>query len=119
MRELATRPAVRDAATRGELSSMSPELAHWLTGHAQVTSVGIVDLDGWQVASGQDAPAPPDGAMGRDWFQGALATGAPYLGAPGSSPLNGRPRLPYAVPVTDASGTLRGVLVASISLESL
>src|SRR5262249_52356109 len=118
-RELASRPGVQTAAERGELASLSPELVHWLTEHPQMGSVGILDLEGRRLATGQDVAVGLNGAAERDWFQAVLATRAPYLGAPGLSAINGRPRLPYGVPVTDPSGALRGVLITSISLESL
>ena len=52
-------------------------------------------------------------------FQQVIATGQPYLGMPIVSRLTGRPTLPYAVPLRDDSGVLRGVLVGGISLAVL
>lgn len=118
--ELATRPLVQAAAGRGELASLTPELVHWVTEHPQLGTVAIMDLRGTNAASGlPNQPVPPEGSTQRDWFQGVLTTGAPYLGAPGLSRVTGRPRVPYGVPIRDDRGTLRGVLVASISLEAL
>jgi hypothetical protein len=55
----------------------------------------------------------------RDWFQGALISGAPFLGAPGVSTVTHKPQVPYGVPVRDEAGTMRAILVATISIEAL
>ena len=56
---------------------------------------------------------------GQTWFHTALATGGFVVGGYAVSPLTHAPVLPMARPITEADGTVLGVLVLSLDLDQL
>ena len=118
-RELASRPALGAAARDGNLNSLTLDLERWNLEHANL-SVFISDLDGvTRVNSLQDKSAVGLSRFSDDWFQGAVLSGQPFAGAPGISPATNKPRIPYAIPLRDETGTMQGVLTVSIRLDAL
>jgi PAS domain S-box-containing protein len=118
-RELASRPTLQTAAGNHDFSSLNLDLERWSVQHPNLSAF-ITDIDGIKRATnstdkstfGQDRSA-------EDYFQGAITTGQPFLGAPSRSPVTNLARVPYAVPLRDEAGVVRGVLVVSIQLDTL
>ncbi|HLF71911.1 MAG TPA: PAS domain S-box protein [Dehalococcoidia bacterium] len=78
----------------------------------------LYDIDGNRLATAR-AVLPAVNVKGRDWFDGAVSTRAPYLGA-GYLGLNtGTPVAPYAIPLFRADGSVMAVMLGSISLTQL
>ena len=121
IRDLAGSAEVESAAVSGDLDQATPALERWLRQHPNLERVGLVDLNGTTRATSQADKSTVGLQINveRDWFQGALASGEPFLGAPGLSTGTQQPSVPYATPVRDEAGTLRAILLARISLGSL
>ncbi|MDQ6670339.1 MAG: HAMP domain-containing protein [Chloroflexota bacterium] len=118
-RELASRPTVRAAARDGTFGSLSLDLERWNVEHPNVT-VFISDLDGiTRMTSLSDKSSIGQDRMSQVWFQGAISSGQPYLGAPSVSPVTNKARVPYSIPLRDEAGIMRGVLTESIQLDGL
>jgi PAS domain S-box-containing protein len=120
-RDLAGSAELRTAAAQGDLDLATPALERWLAAHPTALGVGLVDLTGLNRATGLLNKSAVNVARSndRDWFQGVLTSGEPFLGAAGLSTVTHLPQMPYGVPVRDEGGTMRAVLIASISLEAL
>jgi two-component system cell cycle sensor histidine kinase/response regulator CckA len=121
-RDLALSSELRTrGVAQGDLGLATPALEGWLPLHPTVLGVGIVDLTGVTRATGlvDKSFVNVQANAERDWFQGTLSSGEPFLGAPGVSPVTHKPQVPYGVPVRDEAGTMRGILIASISIEAL
>ena len=121
VRDLAESSDLRRAATSGDLEGATAQLENWLQTHPNLQGLGLMDLNGVQRATGLDDKSFLGTPLGvnRDWFQGALATGQPFLGAPGLSLVTHLPQVPYGVPVRDDAGTVRAIIIASVSLAQL
>jgi PAS domain S-box-containing protein len=120
-RDLAGSLELETAVAQGDLDVATLKLERWLPLHPTVIGVGIVDLAGVTRATGttDKSGVNQQQSADRDWFIGAMTTGEGFLGAPGLSTIMHAPRVPYAVPVRDATGSVRAILLANISLEAL
>lgn len=81
-------------------------------------NAGIINLDGemsCQLAKG----GGPINLADRDYFQQVLATGTFAIGGYTIGRVTGRPGVPFAGPVHDASGKLSGVAFAFMDLQTL
>ena len=118
-RELASRPSLRAAAGDGNLASLNLDLERWSVEHPTVSAF-VTDQDGIKRATGlSDKSTLGENRMAEDYFQAVITTGQPFRAAPGISPVTNKPRIPYAVPLRDEAGDVRGVLIASIQLDTL
>ncbi len=55
----------------------------------------------------------------RDYFQGVLRTGRPYVSAPYIGRATKQPTVAVAAPIRDASGRLRGALAGTLTLRAI
>src|SRR5258708_16918615 len=120
-RDLAGTLELETAAAHGDWEVATPQLEAWLPQHPNVVGVGLVDLQGVTRVTGNGDKTNVGQPLnaGSDWFTSVRVSGQPFLGAPSMSSLTRRPRMPYGVPVVDDTGTLRAVMVVSISLEAM
>ena len=120
-RELATDSVLAAAAEADDLSSASYHLEQWHMTHPDI-EVDVVDLDGVLRATSRADKKFVGGQLASepDWMPAALANPTAQLGRPDRDDLTDEPRVPYAVRVMDRrSGSVRGVLMASIALQPL
>ncbi|HLZ28364.1 MAG TPA: EAL domain-containing protein, partial [Chloroflexota bacterium] len=118
-RELASRPAVQAAIQAGDFSTLNVDLERWIVERPNIT-VFICDLNGVTRVTGfSNKSSLGQNRADQDWFAGPMTTGQPFLGTPGVSPVTHKARAPYGVPIRDAAGTTRAVLIASIQLDAL
>ena len=118
VRELAGEPTLGAAVRDGDVRELNLDLERWSVQHPNITVV-LNDLDGIILAvNSSDKTSLGQKRSSVDWVQ-AIATGQPYLAAPGLSTVSKTPRVQYGVPVADEAGVIRGVLTASIQLEAL
>ncbi|MBI4492018.1 MAG: HAMP domain-containing protein [Chloroflexi bacterium] len=97
-----------------------PVLAALLANNPRLDGLGIIDVAGTSRVGGLVGMAAIGSSVAdRDWFQQAMATRQPYLGAPVISRASGRAVVPYGVPVLDSQGRVRAVIGGSISLAAL
>lgn len=97
------------------LESIAPQLP-------QLDDVAVFDLEGNNVGSialhlPPDAPRP--GVADRAYFQAVKSTGQPFVSNVLISRATDRPIVVMAVPMRDASGTLKGVVIAPLNIDYL
>jgi hypothetical protein len=121
LRELAGRDSIVQAVARDQPEAAQSQLAWFLRNQSPaVNGVGITDLVGSSRVNGSpDSQNIGASSADREWFQAVGATRQPYLGLPTISRSSGRPNVPYAVPILDGPGELRGVLISGIRIEAL
>jgi PAS domain S-box-containing protein len=120
MRVFASRTDIRQAVFDNTLAQLQPALVQFVQTQTALDSSGIYDSNGIQGAiSTLNATTVGQSFADRDWFQQALATRQPYLGAPIMSRVTGNPIIPYSVPILDEQGQMRGVLAGAISVSKL
>ncbi len=118
--ELALTPLIVRAAADKSYTDAGPELAYFLRMNRDFDSVAILDAYGILRVSGVVGhPRIGKSTADRDWFQQAMATQKPFLGAPVISRATGRFGIPYGVPILDRRGKPCGALVAGISPDAL
>ncbi|MBI3965225.1 MAG: GAF domain-containing protein [Chloroflexi bacterium] len=118
--ELAGRDRVIQAITTGQPEAAAYTLVRFQQNNPRLDGINLVDLNGVSRVSGRAGNANTGISYAdREWFQRVLATGRPYLGLPVESRGTGNAVIPYAVPVVDYGGDVRGVLVAGISVSEL
>jgi signal transduction histidine kinase len=116
----AQRPDIRQAVLNESFEELQPVLAQLVQIQTALDSTGFYDSNGIQMASSiADATTVGQSFSDREWFQQAVATRQPYLGIPLKSRVTGKAVVPYAIPILDDQGQLRGVLAAGISLSAL
>jgi PAS domain S-box-containing protein len=116
----ATRPDVVQAVLNGQASQLQATLAEFVQIQTPLNGVGIYDTNGIQlVFSLAGSNTVGQSFADRDWFQGAMASGQPYLGAPISAKANNIPVETLAVPILDGQGKIRAILTGGISLQKL
>lgn len=117
---LALNPRIVRAAADKSYADASPELARFLRMHPNFDSVSILDVRGIvRVSSVVNHPLLGKSSADRDWFQQAMATQKPFLGAPVFTRATGRFGVPCGVPLLDRRGKPCGALVAGISPDAL
>jgi PAS domain S-box-containing protein len=120
MKVFASRTDIRQAVFDNTLAQLQPALVQFVQTQTALDSSGIYDSNGIQGAiSTLNATTVGQSFADRDWFQQALATRQPYLGAPIMSRVTGNPIIPYSVPILDEQGQMRGVLAGAISVSKL
>jgi signal transduction histidine kinase/HAMP domain-containing protein len=116
----ATRPDIVQAVSNGTVGQLQPTLAEFVQIQTALSGVGIYDTSGIQLAySLADSTALGQSFAARNWFQGVIASGQPYLGTPILSASGNIPVETFAVPVLDSQGNIRAILAAGISLAGL
>jgi len=117
---LAREARLVEAATSDTPESASPDLAVFLHSYTPLAAITLFDLDGVSRATGLADPAAVGvSAADRDYFQEIARTKEPFVGRPIVSRITSLPVVPYAVPVVDTEGTMRAVLMGSISVARL
>jgi PAS domain S-box-containing protein len=116
----ATRPDITQAVFNGTAGQLQATLATFVQIQTPLNGVGIYDTNGIQlVFSLAGSTTVGQSFADRNWFQGAMNTGKPYLGTPILAKANNVPVETYAVPILDDQGKIRAVLSAGISLQKL
>jgi signal transduction histidine kinase/HAMP domain-containing protein len=116
----ATRPDIVQAVFNGQAAQLQPTLAEFVQVQTALNGVGIYDISGTQLSSSLTGAANiGQSFINRNWFQGVIATGQPYLGTPTLAQSNNVPVETYAVPIIDNQGNIRAVLAAGMSLTQL
>jgi PAS domain S-box-containing protein len=120
VRVFASQPTVVQSVLADTPEQVRPELIQFIQIQSVLDSAGIMDAAGMVRTSG--APNPPNlgtSSADRDYYKQVMATRKPYLGIPVKSRTTGNPVAPYAVPILDAQGQVKAILVAGISLSGL
>ena len=116
----ATRPDVVLAVLNGTVPQLQPTLAEFVQVQTPLNGVGIYDTNGVQLAFSLSGSATVGQSFAdRDWFQGVMASGQPFLGAPAIAKANDMPVETFAVPILDTQGKIRAILTGGISLQNL
>ncbi len=111
---LAAQPEVRGddrAAASAFLARLRPVVPAY-------SNIGVVDREGRLLASAVPDPER-SGDVRRDWFSGAIETGAFAVGAYGTLPTLLGAGVEYVLPVLDESGAPDGAVFASLDLAWL
>ena len=120
VRSFASRPTVLQAVLANTPEQLRLELVQFVQIQTALDSAGIIDLNGIVRVSGVANPQNlGTSAADRDYFKQVIATRQPYLGVPVKSRSTGNAIAPYAVPILDGQGQMRGILIAGISLSGL
>jgi PAS domain S-box-containing protein len=116
----ATRPDIRQAVLNGNTQQIQPTLAQFVQIQTPLNGVGIYDINGIQLTySLTGSTTVGQSFADRNWFQGVISSGQPYLGTPILAKANNIPVCTYAVPILDDQGQIRAVFSAGISLQKL
>src|SRR3990172_1626933 len=109
-------------ATRREIRQAGPAcskiLAELHRGLTQYINIGVADLDG-AVSCSATPVRTPKTIADVVYFQQTLSTGAFALGDYQRDRITGSPSVSAGYPLTDADGTVRGVVFAALNLNSL
>ena len=118
---LATSSSVVQAVTSEDFTQATRNLQEFRRINTWVNSCNVYDTNGINRATGSVSAVTNVGRSSgdREWFQQVMSTGKSYLGLPVITRGAKRPVIPYAVPVHDSKGQVRGVLAGGISLEVL
>ena len=120
VRSFASRASVVGAVLDNRPEQVKDLLVEFLQIQSAMDSVNIYDEKGIARVSGViESQNIGLSHTDREWYQQVMATGKPYLGIPVRSRVTGRPSVPYAVPILDKTGKIRGILTGGISLASL
>jgi PAS domain S-box-containing protein len=120
VRLFAAGPTVTQNVLDGTPEQLTSRLVQLVQIQTNLDSAAILDAKGTVRASGVANPQNlGSSSADRDYFIKVMATGQPYLGLPVKSRSTGNPAAPYAVPILDAQGQVKGILVAGISLSKL
>ncbi|XIK05175.1 cache domain-containing protein [Mesorhizobium sp. AaZ16] len=114
LRVVARSPSVREFDT----GSCESFLADLTTQTPQFLSVSAVDSQGL-IRCRSTAPGTEIRLSEREYFRDVMATGKFIIGTYQLGDLSREPTLPLAVPIFSRSGTIKGVLVAGLSLKWL
>jgi two-component sensor histidine kinase len=114
LRVVARSPSVREFDT----GSCESFLADLTTQTPQFLSVSAVDSEGL-IRCRSTAPGTEVRMSEREYFRDVMATGKFIIGTYQLGDLSREPTLPLAVPIFSRSGTVKGVLVAGLSLKWL
>jgi signal transduction histidine kinase len=114
------RPSVVQSVLSDTPEKLQVELSQFVQIQVLLEGTGIYDAQGIQrVSSLTTATTIGQSFADRDWFQQVVATRQPYLSIPTKSRVTNAPIVPYAIPIVDDQGKLRGVVTAGISLAKL
>lgn len=117
---VAERSAMVGAVGADSPESIARDLRAFARSYRLLDALTLFDLEGTARATSLEEPVAFGLSVAdREYFREALRTGRPYLGQARISRGSGQPVVPYAVPVRDAAGTPRAVLLGSISLHRL
>ncbi len=120
VRVFAAGPTVTQDVLADTPEQLTSRLVQLVQIQTALDSVAILDAKGIVRASGIANPQNlGNSSADRDYFIQVMATAKPYLGFPVKSRATGHPSAPYAVPILDAQGQVKGMLVAGISLSQL
>jgi PAS domain S-box-containing protein len=120
IRLFATRPDIVRAALADTPELAQGDLRLFPQIQTALDSASLYDAKGiMRVSSVAAAPCIGDAFADREWYQQVMATRRPYLGIPIQSRTTGHAVLPYAIPILDEQGNVRGILAAGISLTRL
>ncbi|HLH21681.1 MAG TPA: diguanylate cyclase [Chloroflexota bacterium] len=120
LRDLAASPSLEAAVLAGAPEQAAPQLEAFLRRHPAFDNVVIYDAQGvGRVGGNPDWQRAGESNADRDWFQQVTATGEPYLGIPLLTRGTRQQIVTYAVPIRDAGGSVRGVLVGGVKLGDL
>jgi PAS domain S-box-containing protein len=116
----ATRPDVVQAVLNGTVPQLQPTLAEFVQVQTPLNGVGIYDTNGVQLTfSLSGSTTVGQSFADRDWFQGVMASGQPFLGTPILAKANNVPVETFAVPILDTQGKIRAIITGGISLQNL
>lgn len=120
-RELANRPDLRTRVSNDGLAGNDAVLERWLQDNRHADNVSLYDLEGINRSTGllDKSVIGRVSIADRPYFIEAVTSGRPSMGVFSASRVTGRPTAPYAAPVLDERGSLKGVLVVGISLNAL
>ncbi len=119
-RSFAARPTVVQAILSDTPEKLQVELSQFVQSQAGLDGGSIYDAQGIQKVSNiVNATTIGQSFADREWFQQMVAIHQPYQGVPIKSRVTGKPIAPYAIPILDDQGQLRGVVGAGISLGTL
>ena len=116
---LAKSSIVTYSVSSGDYSEAEPFLREFLRVHTEIDNASLHDVRGIVRASGISLAASNQSRGDHDWFKQIIESGKSLLGNPGISAATRRPVVPYAVPILSYKGTVRGVILGSISLSTL
>jgi PAS domain S-box-containing protein len=120
IRTFSVRPSVVQAVLSDTPETLQAELSQFVQIQVALEGTGIYDAQGIQrVSSMTNATTIGQSFAEREWFQQVVTTRQPYLSIPTKSKVNGKPIVPYAIPIVDDQGKLCGVVTAGISLATL
>ena len=116
----ATRPDVVQAVLNDTVPQLQPTLAEFVQVQTPLNGVGIYDTNGIQLTfSLSGSTTIGQSFADRDWFQGVMASGQPFLGTPTLAKANNMPVETFAVPILDTQGKIRAIITGGISLQNL
>lgn len=114
------RSSVVQAVLSNTPEKLQVEISQFVQIQVALEGTGIYDAQGIQrVSSMTNATTIGQSFADREWFQQVVATRQPYLSTPTKSRVNEMSIVPYAIPIVDDQGKLRGVVTAGISLATL
>jgi signal transduction histidine kinase len=120
IRNFASRPDVLQSLINNTPEQLSPVLSEFVRVQTKLEYSSVYDNLGiLKAVSPNDASAIGQSFAASDWFQQVTTTGQPYLCIPILSGANGIPVMPYCVPIMDAQGRMRGILIGGISIGKL
>ena len=118
---LAARRDIQFAVERGDFVRLNDQLERWLAINTHAANVAFWDLDDIRRADGSSDKSQVGLTCLPDctWHASVVSSGAPAFGAPLISKSTGSPIVPYALPMRDTHGEVRGLLSAGVSLTGL
>jgi anti-anti-sigma regulatory factor/HAMP domain-containing protein len=116
----ARRPAFASPVEAGQWDETTPALTALQQDSVIFEAIWLVDPNGIRRAtSWPDKSEVGMDLSGRDYFRGAMRTDQPYVSAPYASSRTGEPMVGIAVPLHDAQGQVRAVLVGGLPLTQV
>lgn len=120
VRSFASEPDLIQAVLADSPEQVQSDLDHLLQTQPALDGVSLYDANGFQRVNGSaNKQTIGTSFADRDWFQGAVSTRQPFFGIPVLSRITGHPIAPYAIPILNEQGQVRGILTAGISLGTL
>ena len=115
----AERPRLRDGLVKGSQDLFALALRGLDRETTGFETIFVVDARGLSRFHNRDASVVGGDFSHRDYFQGVLRTGRPYVSAPFIGRVIQEPTVGVAAPIRDGSGRLQGLLVGTLTLRAL
>ena len=120
LRSFASQPELVQAVLADSPETMQVDLVDWLQTQPALDNTSLYDAKGiLRVTGNTNKQSVGTSFADREWLQGALIIREPFFGIPVLSRITGHPIVPYAIPIVDSQGQVRGVVAAGISLGTL